>query len=125
MDYFESVVVNYLRADRAIFINTECTIQLNPANNPDTSGPHWYCDAVALDLRSKTVFLCEISYDKRLSGLTDRLKEWHDDWRVVCQALHRDNFIPAGLPVRPWIFIPEKLIRSFPSVSTKSVARRR
>jgi hypothetical protein len=110
MDYFEGVVVNYLRADRAIFVNTECCIQLNPADNPDTSGPHWYCDAVALDLREKTVFLCEISYNKQLADLTRRLKGWNDHWKPVCQALNRDSFVAAGLPVRPWLFIPEDLV---------------
>jgi hypothetical protein len=110
IDYFESVVVNYLRADRAIFVNTECCIQLNPADNPDPSGPHWYCDAVAVDLRKKAVFLCEVSYSKRLSGLTDRLKHWHDDWELVCKALNRDSLIPSDLPIRPWLLIPEELI---------------
>src|SRR5260370_41944842 len=42
---------------RFVFVNTECCIQINPADNPDRSGPHWYCDAVAADFRSKTVFL--------------------------------------------------------------------
>jgi len=45
MDYYESIVVNYLRADRALFVNTECCVQLNQSDNPDGSGPHWYCDA--------------------------------------------------------------------------------
>lgn len=48
MNYYESVVVDYLRADRALFVNTECCIQLNESDNPDTSGPHWYCDAVVV-----------------------------------------------------------------------------
>jgi hypothetical protein len=110
MDYFESVVIDYLRADRAIFVNTECCIQLNPADNPDTSGPHWYCDAVVLDLRTPTVFLCEISYSRQLTDLTKRLKGWHDHWKMVCQALNRDSFLPAHLPVRPWLFVPEDLV---------------
>jgi hypothetical protein len=29
MDYYQGVVLDYLRADRAIFINAECCIQLN------------------------------------------------------------------------------------------------
>ena len=29
MNYYESVVIDYLRADRALFVNTECCIQLN------------------------------------------------------------------------------------------------
>jgi hypothetical protein len=69
MNYYETVVFDYLRADRTIFLNTEYCIQINPGDNPDTSGPHWYCDAVALDFRAKEVLLCEISYAKNLAGL--------------------------------------------------------
>ena len=55
MDYYESVVFHYLRADRTVFLNTEYCIQINPGDNPDRSGPHWYCDAVALDFRAKEI----------------------------------------------------------------------
>jgi len=110
MNYYENVVVDYLRADRATFVNTECCIQLNQAENPDNSGPHWYCDAVALDLRAKTVFLCEISYNKQLGDLTKRIKEWHDHWGLVCQALVRDCFLRDDWQVRPWLFVPEESI---------------
>ncbi len=107
MDFFQGVVVDYLRADRAVFVNLECCIQLNDLPNPDISGPHWYCDAVAIDLRRKEVFLCEISYEARLSSLTDRLKSWSEHWAGVCAALERDSGIPGGWPVRPWLFVPE------------------
>jgi hypothetical protein len=110
MNYYESVVIDYLRADRALFVNTECCLQVNQADNPDKSGPHWYCDAVAADFRSKTVFLCEISYGSQLSDLTKRLKGWHENWKGVCRALVRDSFLPEPWPVRPWLFIPEKLV---------------
>ncbi len=47
MDYYQGVVTDYLRADRAMFVNTECCIQLDEGNNPDAfPGRHWYCDAV-------------------------------------------------------------------------------
>lgn len=110
MNYYESVVVDYLRADRSVFVNTECCIQLNPGDNPDTSGPHWYCDAAAVDFRSQTVFLCEISYSAQLADLTKRLKGWHENWTAVRQALVRDSHVPESWPVRPWLFVPEKLI---------------
>ena len=51
MDYYQGVVTEYLRANRATFVNTECCIQLNPGPHPDNSGPHWYCDAVAVNLQ--------------------------------------------------------------------------
>jgi hypothetical protein len=107
MDYYENVVIDYLRADRALFVNTECCIQINPGDNPDTSGLHWYCDAVAADFRSQTVFLCEISYGDRLADLTKRLRGWHDNWDGVCKALARESFLPKPWPVRPWLFVRE------------------
>ena len=93
MDYYETVMTHYLRSDRAVFVNTECCIQLNESGNPDVGGPRWYCDAVAADFRSKTIFLCEISYSKGLVSLTKRLRGWHDDWAGVCFALTRDSHL--------------------------------
>jgi hypothetical protein len=110
MDYYETVMLHYLRSDRATFVNPECCIQLNPSNNPDTSGPHWYCDAVVANLREKAIFLCEISYSKGLPSLTKRLKDWHASWDLVCHALTRDSFLPNNWPIRPWLFVPEHLV---------------
>lgn len=112
MDYYQSVVVEYLRADRAVFVNTEYCIQINPGNNPDISGPHWYCDAVALDFRSKTIFLCEISYSKTMADLTTRLKCWHDNWDGVRHAIARDSRLSLSedWSIRPWLFVPQESV---------------
>ena len=110
MDYYENVVIEYLRADRTLFVNTECCIQINVGENPDTTGPHWYCDAVVADFRSEQIFLCEISYANQLSGLNKRLKDWDLYWAGVRQALVRDNCLPGHWPVRPWLFVPEELV---------------
>lgn len=110
MDYYQNVVVNYLRADRAVFVNTECCIQINAADNPDASGPHWYCDAVVVDFRAQSIFLCEVTYSAQLGGLLKRLKAWHENWDGVRRALVRDNSLPELWPVRPWLFVPEKSV---------------
>jgi len=110
MSFYEEVVIDYLKADRALFVNTNCCIQLNESNNPDGSGPHWYCDAVTVDFRAKTIFLCEISYSSSLGDLIKRLKAWHESWRLLCIALCRDSFLPSEWSVRPWLFVPEKLL---------------
>lgn len=110
MDYFEGVVLDYLRADRTLFINSQFCIQVNEAENPDTSGPHWYCDAVALDMRSQTTFLCEISYSNRLEGLLKRLRDWNDNWTQIKAGMKRDAHLPFDWPVRPWLFVPEALV---------------
>ena len=110
MDFFEQVVVEYLRADRNLFINTQCCIQVNEAANPDTSGPHWYCDALTINPQRSQVFLGEISFASQLNSLKKRLSGWHEYWPKVVQALTRDCGIPANWSVRPWLFIPEAAV---------------
>lgn len=108
MDYYQGVVIDYLRASRTVFVNTECCIQVNPAKNPDSSGPHWYCDAVTVDFAKEAVFLCEISYAKGLGALMKRLQEWNLHWPAVLAAVDRDcRLEKLKWPVKPWIFIPD------------------
>lgn len=113
MPYYQDVVIDYLRADRSVFINTECCIQMNPQQSPDTSGLHWYCDAVAIDLRDEptpTVFLCEISYAEKLGALITRLRQWAANWSGVREALIRDCRVRGNWPVRPWLFVREESV---------------
>jgi hypothetical protein len=110
MNYYQGVVLEYLRADRALFVNEECCVQLHPGDNPDVTGPHWYCDALACDFRIKNIFLCEITYSSSLSSLLKRLNDWHGHWDMVCAALVRDSHLPGEWDVRPWLFVPEHLL---------------
>ena len=110
MNFYQGVVFEYLRSDRSLFINTECCIQLNEGKNPDTSGPHWYCDALACDFRHESAFLCEITYSASLSALISRLTDWHESWPLLKEALRRDSHVPIGWPIRPWLFVPEQSI---------------
>jgi hypothetical protein len=115
MDYYQGIVTEYLRADRAMFVNTECCIQLNPGQNPDRTGPHWYCDAVAINLRDREVFLCEISFSSSLADLGKRLSGWHANWHALRHALARDLYIDPSWPVTPWVFVPQELFRTLES----------
>ncbi len=111
MNYYENVVIDYLRADRAVFVNTEYCIQINEKKNPDRSGPHWYCDAVVINFRSKEIFLREISYAVHLADMVKRLKGWNQNWDGVCIAIKRDSLFGSlfeSWKIRPWLFIPEK-----------------
>lgn len=110
MDYFENIVVQYLRADRSLFLNTQCCIQLNKGDNPDVTGAHWYCDILTADFQHKVVFLCEVSFSNSLTGLFKRLEEWNANWQLLCHAISRDSNLPLDWPVRPWLFVPEELI---------------
>jgi hypothetical protein len=108
MDYFQGIVVEYLRADRSVFVNTECLIQLNPIGLPDK--PHWYCDALAVDFRRSTVFLCEVSYAAAVGALVKRLGAWNAHWSKVCIALKRDCSLSTGVnwSFRPWLFVHDE-----------------
>ena len=109
MDYYQNVVIDYLRADRAVFVNTECCVQINAADNPDTSGPHWYCDAIAGDFRAEQVYLCEITYSD-LAALGKKLMQWNELWPQIVAAVRRDNHVPRDWDVRPWLFVPEEKV---------------
>jgi hypothetical protein len=119
VDYYQGVVVDFLRATRTRFVNTECLIQLHPAGVPD-KGSHWYCDAVTVDFGTPTpsVYLCEITYSKTLAALFKRLDAWRAHWTQVKNALVRDCGVQAAWPVRPWVFVPRErkplLERKFP-----------
>jgi hypothetical protein len=113
LDFYQGVVVDYLRANRTTFVNTEYCIQINSGDNPDTSGPHWYCDAVAMEFQSKTIFLCEISFAKHLDSLSKRLKHWNEHWDGLRTALERDAAIAEVAktwPIRPWLFVPKDVL---------------
>jgi fused signal recognition particle receptor len=56
MDYFQGVVTENLRANRAAIVNTECLIQLEPGDSP-AKGRHWYCDGIAVNFRKPFVIL--------------------------------------------------------------------
>lgn len=110
MDFYQSIVFEYLRADRALFINTEFCLQKNPVANPDSDKPHWYVDAVAADFRSEQVFLVEITFSKSLQALLKRLVSWREHWPSIKSALVRDAYVPAEWDVCPWLFVPEDLV---------------
>lgn len=109
MDHFEGIVVDYLRADRALFVNPQCSIQLESLGAVK-KGASWYCDALTVDFRNSTVFLCEVSYSTTLYSLQKRLTEWAQNWEQLQSAVRRDCFFPDNWPIRPWLFVRERSI---------------
>ena len=106
MDYFEGVVTEYLRANRSVFVNTECLIQLDEGNKP-LKGRHWYCDAMAVNFRDETIYLCEITYSATMQSLLGRLQAWQNNWNELTAAVLRDAGVPINWKVQPWLFIPK------------------
>jgi len=108
MDYFQNVVVDFLRTHRSTFVNDECCIQLDPGEA--LKGRHWYCDAIAANFQNRTVYLCEVTYSKSLQALITRLGAWNKVWDEIRGAIIRDCSIPDDWSVRPWLFVPHELL---------------
>ena len=75
MDYFQSIVIEYLRAKRCVFVNTEYLVNLD-AGDKQYTGRHWYCDVLAVNFEESTLYLCEVTYSSTMQGLILRLKAW-------------------------------------------------
>jgi hypothetical protein len=107
VDYFQGVVSEYLRADRATFVNPECLLQLEPGDVP-AKGTHWYCDVVAANFRECAIYLCEVTYSTTLHALLGRLHAWSSNWTALRSAIVRDCGVPESWHIQPWLFIPEE-----------------
>lgn len=105
-DYFQGVVAEYLRADRGMFVNPEILLQLDPGASPK-KGRFWYCDLMAVSLRDKEVFLCEVTYSSSATALMRRLDAWRTHWTDLKRALKRDCGIDPHWNLSPWVFLPE------------------
>lgn len=121
MDWFQSVVLDYLRFDRRLFVNPECLIHLDP-DAPLRQGRHWYCDTIAAHFGDRTLYLCEITYARLPQALLRRLAAWRAAWPEVRAAVLRDSKAPPDWEVRPWVFLPESNVplvaRKFPEAGT-------
>lgn len=107
MDYFQGVVTEFLRADRAVFLNTQYLIQLEPGD-AYVKDRHWYCDVVAINHRTSTVELCEITYSSTLQSLIGRLRAWEIHWMGITEAIKRDSSLSGSWAFQPHVFIPDK-----------------
>lgn len=106
MDHFQGVVIEYLRANRSTFVNTECLINLDQ-DGVFAKSRHWYCDALAVNFSERTVYLCEVTYSRTMHSLIVRLRAWAQHWTGVCEAIRRDCSLDGEWKFQPWVFIPE------------------
>jgi hypothetical protein len=108
MDYFQGVVTEYLRADRACFVNPEFWIRGNLEHKH--AKPHWFVDVVAVNMRERAVYLCEVTYAKQPYALVQRLRNWKEHWERINSTLREDAFIDKDWPLIPWIFAPSSTL---------------
>jgi hypothetical protein len=104
MDYFQGVVAEYLRADRACFINPEFWVRGN-LSKPMNS-PHWFVDVLAVHMKHRRIYLCEVTYAKKAPALIKRLQSWRTHWATIRQTIVEDTAVAADWSIIPWIFTP-------------------
>jgi hypothetical protein len=129
VDYFQGVVLEYLRADRTCFVNPEFWIRGNPTSPHDK--PHWFVDVLAVQMKLQQVWLCEVTYAKQPRALIQRLKNWRTHWDTINQTLKEDTFIDKDWPVIPWVFgapdtlkVVEPVLKDlFPEGQTKNLEK--
>jgi hypothetical protein len=108
VDYFQGVVLEYLRADRSCFVNPEFWIRGNLESPHDK--PHWFVDVLAVHMKEKKVYLCEVTYAKQPRALVQRLQSWKEHWDIINRTLKEDTGIDKEWPLIPWVFgAPETL----------------
>jgi len=116
MSHYQEIVRDFLHAKRSVFVSPELKIQLN--HDREEKGSYWYCDVVAIDMKNKTVYLCEVTYSKTLQALRKRFKEWDENWDELKVALIRDCGIEPSWSIEPWAFIPEANINKLSSLES-------
>jgi hypothetical protein len=113
MDHYKAVVMEYLQADQTVFVNTECCIRLDEQGHPEKKGEHWFCDAVAIDLRHRAVYLCDVAH--KLQPLLRKIAAWAEGWEAVTTTLRRDCKVPATWRIHVWLFIPRDAVEDLDS----------
>lgn len=110
MDHYKTVVMDYLQADRALFVNNTFCIQIDKPDKPEKTGQPFSCDAVAIDLRHGAVYLCQAAFEHKLQFLMKKLCAWSTNWESIKAALQRDSRVPAKWRIHVWLFIPKDTI---------------
>jgi hypothetical protein len=95
MGHFKDVVMDYLQADGAVFINTKFRIQLDELGESEKPGQWYSCDAVAIDLRHGAIYLCETAFEHKFRSLVKKLSTWTKNWESIKSALRMGCRIPA------------------------------
>jgi hypothetical protein len=110
MDHYKSVVLEYLQSDRTVFLNTRCCLLTDEPAHPEKSSPAWFCDAVAIDLRHRAVYLCDVAY--KLQALLKKITAWAQNWDSIQAALQRNCKLPPSWRTHVWLFVPRETIET-------------
>jgi len=107
MNHYQEIVSDYLRADRAIFVNANYRLPGHPVETADK--PYWDIDIVALNMRKRRAYLCEVTYTLDAAALLRRFAAWREHWQEMVDGLIKLSGLSPEWQVKPWIFTPESI----------------
>jgi hypothetical protein len=99
-----------VKAVEAVFLNRECSLELDEGVGSEKAPQHCTCDAVAIDLRHGAVYLCDTALNEKLQLLMSKLSAWTKNWDSIKAALLGDYKVPANWRVHVWLFVPRDSI---------------
>ena len=112
MGHFKSVVMDYLQANGAMFVNTQFCMRLDKPGDPEKPGHICSCDAVAIDLRHGAVYLCETAFENKFGSLIKKLSAWTKNWESIKRSIRVNCRVPADWRIHVWLFVPKDLIET-------------
>ena len=98
METFHRSIEAYLRKNPALFLNSNCSLHLQTAKP-------CIVDLLAVDFGNKTVWLCAGGLGKTSDLVMSQLRSWQTLWPLIQLALWRDQKVPLGFEMRPWVFV--------------------
>ncbi|HZP78611.1 MAG TPA: hypothetical protein VFB45_20885 [Pseudolabrys sp.] len=110
MDHYQEIVSDYLRADRAIFLNTRYRLPGHRVESADK--PYWDIDIVALNMRKRRAYLCEVTYTLDAPALLRRFAAWREHWKEMVEGLIAMSGLSPEWQVKAWIFTPAHIRES-------------
>lgn len=110
MEHYKTVVMDYLQSDSAVFLNTDCRLELDETASSEKTRQHCSCDAVAIDLRHGAVYLCDTVLSERPQALISKLSAWTKSWDSIKTALWDKCKVPANWRIHVWLFVPRDSI---------------
>jgi hypothetical protein len=110
MDHYQQIVSDYLRADRATFVNAHYSLPGHPVEAADK--PYWEIDIVALNIRKRRAYLCEVTYSLDAPALLRRFAAWREHWQELVDGLIEFSGLSSDWQVKPWIFTPADIRKS-------------
>ena len=110
MDYYQSIVAEWLTADGRTLVAQEYGLRTSHVQEFKVKGQkNLWPDILAVRPRDKRAFLCEVSWSKDWKRTGEKLAKYHELMPQIRESLDHWLAIPTSNDwvVHVWYFVPE------------------